>query len=79
VPLVGTGGLFNLSNKANFMQNLFLVYLFLCMYQSLHISGDYVPIIRRNDGVYATLGTCYSVWMTGMQVHTRQSSTQSDK
>ena len=32
--------------------------------QSLHVSGDYVPIIRRNSCVYATLGTCYSVWMT---------------
>jgi len=26
-----------------------------------------VPIIRRNNRIYATLGTCYSVWMTGMQ------------
>jgi hypothetical protein len=34
------------------------------MYQSLHVSGDYVPIIRRNNCIYATLGTCYSVWMT---------------
>jgi len=25
---------------------------------------DYVPIIRRNNCVFATLGTCYSVWMT---------------
>jgi hypothetical protein len=37
-------------------------------------------IIRRNNCVYATLGTCYSVWMTGMQEHmllnTRQSSIQ---
>jgi hypothetical protein len=23
-----------------------------------------VPIIRRNNCVFATLGTCYSVWMT---------------
>jgi len=23
-----------------------------------------VPIIRRNDCIYATLGTCHSVWMT---------------
>jgi hypothetical protein len=23
-----------------------------------------MPIIRRNNCVYATLGTCYSVWMT---------------
>ena len=31
---------------------------------SLHVSGDYVSIIRRNFCIYATLGTCYSVWMT---------------
>jgi len=30
----------------------------------LHVSGDYVPIIRRNNCIYATLGTCYSVWMS---------------
>ena len=24
-------------------------------------------IIRRNNCIYVTLGTCYSVWMTGMQ------------
>ena len=31
---------------------------------SLHVSGNYVPIIRRTYCIYATLGTCYSVWMT---------------
>jgi hypothetical protein len=31
---------------------------------SLHVSADYVPIIRRNNCIYATLGTCYSLWMT---------------
>ena len=31
--------------------------------QSLHVSGNYVPIIRRNDCVCGTLDTCYSVWM----------------
>jgi len=36
----------------------------MCIYQSLHVSGDYVSIIRRNNCVYATLGTCYSVRMT---------------
>ena len=44
---------------------------------SLHVSGDCMPIIRRNNCIYATLGTCYSVWMTGVQkhmlLHTRQS------
>ena len=41
-----------------------------CLYKGdlylylLHVSGDYVPIIRRNNCVFSTLGTCYSVWMT---------------
>jgi len=26
--------------------------------------GDYVPIIRRNNCIYATLGICHCVWMT---------------
>ena len=26
-----------------------------------------MPIIRRNNGIYATLVICHSVWMTGMQ------------
>jgi len=30
------------------------------IYQALHVSGDYVPIIRRNNCVCAALGTCYS-------------------
>ena len=64
------------------MHNLFLVYLFLLyLYQSLHVSGDYVPIIRRNICVYATLGTCYSVWMTVWysNLHNRQSFTLNNK
>ena len=24
----------------------------------------YVPIVRKDNCIYATLGTCYSVWMT---------------
>jgi len=40
-----------------------------------------VPIIRRNNCVYATVGTCYSVWMTvwNATLHTRQSSTWNNK
>jgi len=44
-----------------------------------------VLIFRRNNCIYATLGTCYSVWMTvwyaewNETVHTRQSSIQGDK
>jgi len=26
-----------------------------------------MPIIRRNNCAFATLGTCYSAWVTGMQ------------
>jgi len=31
---------------------------------SLRVSGDYVLIIWRNNCICATLGTCYSEWMT---------------
>jgi hypothetical protein len=52
---------------------------------SLHVSCDYVPIIRRNICIYATLCICYSVWMTVRyagwieNLYTRQSSTQNNK
>jgi hypothetical protein len=55
---VDRASLYNLVNKANLVHHLFLV-----NFQSLLGSGDYVPIIRRKNCVYATLGTCYSVWM----------------
>jgi len=42
------------------------------VYQSLHVSGNYGPIIRRNNCVYATLGMHSTL-------HTRQSSTQNNK
>ena len=57
---VDRASLYNLVNKANLVHNFsWYVYLF-----SVHVSGDYVPIIGRNNSVYATLGTCYSLWMT---------------
>ena len=40
---------------------LFLVWWY---FFSLYISSDYVPIIRRNNCIYVTLGICHSVWMT---------------
>ena len=52
--------LYNLVNKDKLGAQFFLVRYFF----SLRVSGDYVPIIRRNNCVYATLGTSYSVWMT---------------
>ena len=55
---VDRAALYNFVNKVNLVHNFFLVY------QNLHVSGDYVPIIRRNNCVYVTLSTCYSVWMT---------------
>ena len=33
------------------------------MHFSLHVSGNYMPINRRNNCIYATLGICHSVWM----------------
>jgi len=57
---VDRASLYNLVNKANFVHNFsWYVYFF-----SLHVSGNYVPIIRRNNCIYVTLGICYSVWMT---------------
>ena len=54
-----------LVNKANLVHNFSqYVYLF-----SLHVPGDCVPIIRRNNCIYATRGICHSVWMTGMKFH----------
>jgi hypothetical protein len=48
--------LYNLVNKTNLVQNFSqCVYFF-----SLHVSGDYVPIIRRNNCIYMTLGICHS-------------------
>ena len=59
-------------NWCTVLLNVFIYFLYI-------VSGDYVPIIRRNNCIYATLGICHSVWMTGMTPHTRQSSTQTDK
>jgi hypothetical protein len=77
--LVDPASLYNLINKANLVHNFFLV----CLFFFLHVSGDYVPIIRRNNYICATLGTSYSVWMTvwyaGWTLHTRQSSIQNNK
>ena len=41
---------------------------YIYIYLSLLVSGNYVPITGRSNCVYATLGTCYSVWMTGWYV-----------
>jgi hypothetical protein len=49
--------LYNLVNKANLAHNFSsYVYFF-----SLHVSGDYVPIIRWNSYIYAILRTFYSM------------------
>jgi hypothetical protein len=69
---VDSASLYNLVNKANLVNDFRSKYIF-----SLYISGDYVPI-RKNNCIYATLGTCHYVWMNDMQ-GAYQSSTQSDK
>jgi hypothetical protein len=54
---------FGLVNKANLVHNFSeYVYFF-----SLHVLGDYVPIIRRNNCIYLSLGICHALLMTGMQ------------
>ena len=51
---------YNLVIKVNLLHNFSqYVYFF-----SLHVLGDYVPIIRRNNCICATLGICHCVWMT---------------
>jgi len=41
-----------------------LFYFWVFYFFSLHVSGAYVPIIRSNNCICATLVTCYSAWMT---------------
>jgi len=42
-------------------------FFLVCLFPFVHVSDDYVPIIRRNNCIYAILGTCFSVgipaWM----------------
>ena len=66
-----------LVNEAKLVHNLFLVYLFLSVFINLYMFWETIcSFIRRNSCVYATLGNCYSVWITVWYagVHTRQSS-----
>jgi hypothetical protein len=48
------------------------IFISMYFYQSLHVSAHYVSIIRRNNCVFATLGTCYSVrvnfWYAGWNI-----------
>ena len=61
---------YNLVNKANLVHNFsYCVYFF-----SLNVSGDYLPIIRRNNCIYATL-----VLVFHSTLHNRQSSMQNNK
>jgi len=62
--------------------------LFMYVYfYSLHVSGNHVPIIRKTNCINAIPGICHyvrtTVWYAGWDqihpnLHTRQSSTQSD-
>ena len=67
---VDRASLYNPVNEAKLVHNFSqYVYFF-----SLHVSGDCVPIIRRNNSIYATLDTCYAVcmtvWYAGCTMHT---------
>ena len=52
--------MYNLVNKTNLEHN-FILYVY---FYPLHVSGNYVPIIRRSYRINATSGICHSVWMT---------------
>ena len=57
--------MYNLANKSNVVHNFPLcVYFLVLLSISVHVSSNYVPIIRIYNCIYATLGACYSVWMT---------------
>ena len=67
----------DLVNKANLVHSFLSIFIyFLYMFRATVCpsSGEITVL---------TLGICHSMWMTGMQggmnLHTRQSSTQSDK
>jgi len=53
-------------------------------FYSLHVSGNYVPIIRRINCMTAIPGICHCVWTTiwyagwNSTLHARRSSTESD-
>ena len=57
----------------------------LYIYQSLHVSGNYGPIIRRNKFLFMRHFVLVILcgWLSGMQehmlLHTRQSSTQNNE
>jgi len=58
---VDGASLYNLVNKTKLVHN-FSQYIYIHL--SLHVSGDYGPIIREKNSVYVTIGTCYFVWVT---------------
>jgi len=55
---VDRASLYNLVNKANMVHNLFLVYLSIST-----CFGRLCAHHQENNCVYATLVTCYSVWI----------------
>jgi hypothetical protein len=80
---VGRASLYNIVNKANLVQNLFLVYLFLNIFIYLYTfwvtmcpSSGETTVFMRQLVVVILCG-----WLTGMHstLHTRQSSKQNNK
>jgi len=54
---VDGASLYNLVNRTNLVK-IFSEYIY-CL--SLHVSGNYMPIIRRKHRIYATPGICHSI------------------
>jgi len=53
--------LYKLVNKKKPGAQFFFLYVY---FYSLHVSANYVPVIRGNNCINATPGICRSVWMT---------------
>jgi hypothetical protein len=54
---VDRASLYDLVNRTNLVHNF--LNMFYCF--SLHVSGNYVSIIRRKYRTYATPGICHSI------------------
>ena len=69
--------LLNVHRSVLFVNKPTSAQIFMCVYfYSLHVSGNYVSIIRRINCISAIPGTCHCVWTTvwyaGWNRHTRR-------
>jgi hypothetical protein len=80
---VDCASLYNLVNETNLVHNILSI-VYQCYLKPLRVLDLSRSIIRRNNCIYVTLGTCYSVWYAGWHeshaiLHTRQLAVQNDR